>query len=61
MIEEAIASKGWLILIAHDVAKEHSPWGCSPQVLEDAVSKLQAARIEILPIKNAIGWLAFGE
>jgi peptidoglycan/xylan/chitin deacetylase (PgdA/CDA1 family) len=59
MIEAAIASRGWLIFICHDVASEHSPWGCAPQMLEGVVSKLQAARIEMLPIKSALGRVAF--
>jgi peptidoglycan/xylan/chitin deacetylase (PgdA/CDA1 family) len=59
MIEATIAGRGWLIFICHDVERQHSPWGCAPQVLEEAVSKLQAARIEILPVKNALGRVAF--
>jgi peptidoglycan/xylan/chitin deacetylase (PgdA/CDA1 family) len=59
MIEAAAAQRGWLIFICHDVAREHSPWGCTPQTLEEAVSKLQAAKIEMLPIKSALGRVAF--
>jgi peptidoglycan/xylan/chitin deacetylase (PgdA/CDA1 family) len=61
MIEAATAAPGWLIFIGHDVAKEHSPWGCAPETLEAAVAKLQAAGIEILPIKNALGRVAFAQ
>ena len=59
MIEAALANRGWLIIVGHDVANVHSPYGCTPRVLETAVSKLLAAKIEILPIKNALGRAAF--
>ena len=59
MIEATVANRGWLIFIGHDVSREHSPWGCTPQLLEEAVAKLQAAKIEILPIKSALGRVAF--
>lgn len=61
VIEAACAARGWLIFVGHDVAEDHSPWGCAPQTLEAAVSKLRAADIEILPVKNALGRVAFGQ
>lgn len=61
VIEAARAARGWLVFVGHDVAEDHSPWGCTPQTLEAAVSKLQAANIEILPMKNAVGRLAFAQ
>lgn len=61
VIDAARAARGWLIFVGHDVAKDHSPWGCTVQTLEAAVSKLRAANIEIMPIKNALGRVAFGQ
>lgn len=58
VIEDAQASRGWVIFVAHDIADDHSPWGCAPKTLEAAVSKLRAANMDILPVKSVLSRLA---
>ncbi len=43
LIAEAVNRNGWLIFIGHDVSDDHTPYGCAPGVLEDAVSRIKAA------------------
>jgi len=60
VIESAHSNRGWIIFVGHDVSDNHSPRGCTPQTLASALSRLRAANIELLPMKNALGRLAFG-
>jgi peptidoglycan/xylan/chitin deacetylase (PgdA/CDA1 family) len=53
LIEAALRSNGWLIFIGHDVSDSPTPYGCTPAVLEDAVSRIKAAGMEILTV-NAV-------
>jgi hypothetical protein len=38
LILENIESRSWLIFYSHDVSKNPSPFGCTPALLEEAVS-----------------------
>lgn len=59
LIEAAVARNGWLNLFTHDVTDHPTPFGCRPAALAAAVDALQTAGIEILPVKNALGRIAF--
>ncbi len=59
LIVETVAKNGWLTLFTHDVTPQPTPFGCRPSALAAAVDALQAAGIEILPVKNALGRIAF--
>ena len=60
-IAEAKAKTGWLIFFTHDVSDDPTPYGCRPQDLKDVIAALQAADIEILPVKAAAARALFGE
>lgn len=59
LIEETVIRNGWLTLFTHDVADHPTPFGCRPAALAAAIDALAAAGIEILPVKNALGRIAF--
>lgn len=59
LIEEAVAKNGWLNLFTHDVTEQPTAFGCRPAALAAAVDALQAAGIVVLPVKNALGRIAF--
>ena len=60
-VAEAAAAPGWLILFTHDVSDTPTPFGCTPAMLEYALERLQAARIETLPVRHAMARAVFGE
>ena len=52
-IAEAAARCGWLIFCTHDVSPTPSPYGSTPEQLEDAVAAAMAAGCEILTVAEA--------
>jgi peptidoglycan/xylan/chitin deacetylase (PgdA/CDA1 family) len=53
-IEAACARNGWIIFYTHDVTDQPTDYGCHPQDLLDVVQALQAAGVEILPVRDAV-------
>jgi peptidoglycan/xylan/chitin deacetylase (PgdA/CDA1 family) len=47
VLNEAVATNGWLIFYTHDVADKPSPWGCTPGLLRHA---LDAAKLRNMPM-----------
>lgn len=45
----------WLILYTHDVANDHSAYGCTPQEFRETVRWAVASGAEILPVVEAAG------
>jgi peptidoglycan/xylan/chitin deacetylase (PgdA/CDA1 family) len=58
-VRKAKQETGWLILFTHDVSDTPSPYGATPKMLEHALEALQAADIEILPVKHALARAMF--
>jgi len=52
-VEAARATKSWLVFFSHDVAETPSPYGCTPQMLEHALTCVRDAGLEILPVGEA--------
>ena len=50
---------GWLIFFTHDVSEDPSPYGATPGMLNHALDLLQAAHIEVLPVKHALARTLF--
>ena len=59
-LEQVRATNGWLILFTHDVRCNPGRFGCTPDLLSATIDAIQSAGIEILPLKNALGRVAFG-
>jgi peptidoglycan/xylan/chitin deacetylase (PgdA/CDA1 family) len=53
-IRKALDRNGWLIFVGHDICERPSPYGCTPQVLENALRLVSAAGIEILTMDAAL-------
>jgi peptidoglycan/xylan/chitin deacetylase (PgdA/CDA1 family) len=58
-LDEATQRRGWAIFHTHDVEEDPSSWGATVEQLERTVRKALDLGFEILPIRNAIGRLAF--
>lgn len=46
---------GWLIFYTHDVQNTHSPYGCTPALLESAVKLALDNSMEILTVNDVLG------
>lgn len=53
-LEQAKAKNGWVIFITHDVTERPEHWGCTPQMLDEALTESRRAGLEILPVKSAL-------
>ena len=53
-ILRALHNHGWLILYTHGVSDNPGLYGSTPQMLDWALSRLKAARIETLPVRDAL-------
>lgn len=52
-IEKAIKTNGWIIFFTHDIAKNCTPYGSTPEMLEMAIDEVKKAGIEVLSVKDA--------
>jgi peptidoglycan/xylan/chitin deacetylase (PgdA/CDA1 family) len=59
LIRRASETRGWLIFYTHDVSETPSPWGTTPALFEAAVREAVASGCRVLPVRNAIGAVAF--
>ena len=53
-IHRVLHSHGWLILYTHDVSDTPTRYGTTPKRLDWALGRVAAARIEILPMREAL-------
>jgi peptidoglycan/xylan/chitin deacetylase (PgdA/CDA1 family) len=53
-IRRVMHSNGWLILYTHDVSETPSRYGSTPGMLDWALERVAAARIEMLPMREAL-------
>jgi peptidoglycan/xylan/chitin deacetylase (PgdA/CDA1 family) len=53
-IERAARKNAWLVLYTHDVRREPSPWGCTPQALEKLVAHAIGLGFEIQTVARAL-------
>jgi peptidoglycan/xylan/chitin deacetylase (PgdA/CDA1 family) len=53
LVDTNTAARGWLIFATHDVSSNPSPYGCTPQFLEDVVRYVSQAGAELLPVSEA--------
>jgi hypothetical protein len=58
-VENAMASKGWIIFFTHDVSDSPSRFGATPEMLDHALSCVRDRGIDILPVKHALARVAF--
>jgi peptidoglycan/xylan/chitin deacetylase (PgdA/CDA1 family) len=53
-IQRARHEHAWLVFYTHDVSEAPSGYGSTPTMLDWALSRLAAARIEVLPVREAL-------
>jgi len=54
LIEDNAKVNGWLILYTHDVAKEPSAYGCTPEYFAEVLESAVESGAEILTIRDAM-------
>jgi peptidoglycan/xylan/chitin deacetylase (PgdA/CDA1 family) len=54
ILDEALASNGWLIFYGHDVEATPSPYGCSPELLRHALEAAARRKIPALSVADAL-------
>lgn len=60
-VEQAVATRGWIIFFTHDVSETPTPYGATPLMLMHALSTVKEAGIEMLPVKHALARTQFVE
>jgi peptidoglycan/xylan/chitin deacetylase (PgdA/CDA1 family) len=53
-ISRVLHNHGWIVLYTHDVSDNPSPYGTTPAMLSEALDMVVEARIEILPMREAV-------
>jgi len=53
-IDETIHNRGWLVIATHDVADDHTPYGCTPAFFEAVVSHVAKSGAMVLPMAKAL-------
>jgi peptidoglycan/xylan/chitin deacetylase (PgdA/CDA1 family) len=53
-IQRVLHDHGWLILYTHDVSDAPTEYGSTPAMLDWALSRVAAARIPVLPVREAL-------
>jgi peptidoglycan/xylan/chitin deacetylase (PgdA/CDA1 family) len=54
-IARARHDRAWIIFYTHDVSEDPSPFGSTPAMLSEVLDRLAEARIEVLPMREAVG------
>lgn len=58
-IDRAVEQKSWIIFTTHDVSDDCTPYGCTAQMLEWTIRKVQAAGIPIKTCRSAAAYCVF--
>ena len=53
LIDQNCRAGGWLIFVTHDISKEPTPWGCTPDLFKDIVQHSVNSGARILPVFQA--------
>ena len=53
-ITRARHDRAWMVFYTHDVSDDPSPYGSTPAMLSEVLDRLAEARIEILPMREAV-------
>jgi peptidoglycan/xylan/chitin deacetylase (PgdA/CDA1 family) len=53
-IQRVLHARGWLVLYTHDVSDTPTEYGSTPAMLDWALTRVAAARIPVLPMRDAV-------
>jgi peptidoglycan/xylan/chitin deacetylase (PgdA/CDA1 family) len=59
LINDVSRDGGWLIFYTHDVVEAPSPFGCTPTQLSSVVGAALSSDCRVMPVRSAVGALAF--
>ena len=54
LIEQTVRTRGWLVIATHDIADEHTPYGCTPAFFESVVRDAARSGAVIMPVADAL-------
>lgn len=54
LIDRNARRKGWAILYTHDVSRNPSPWGCTPEYFQEALSIVADSGATVLTVAEAV-------
>jgi hypothetical protein len=54
VLDQAVATNGWLIFYSHDVEDEPSPYGCTPGLLRHALDATARRKMPVLSVAEAL-------
>ena len=60
-MDEARRRTGWLILVAHDVSDNPTPWGCTTALFADTLRRALASGCEIVSVREALDRAGIGQ
>lgn len=61
IIDQNCQAGGWLIFATHDVSKDPTRWGCTPELFESIVEYSVKSGAEILPVYQALAALSVSD
>ena len=53
-ITRARHDRAWMVFYTHDIDENPSPYGSTPAMLSEILDRLTEARIDILPMREAV-------
>jgi len=54
LIDRNRQARGWLIFATHDIAENHTPFGCTPEFFENVVQYAISSGAQIVPVVEAM-------
>jgi peptidoglycan/xylan/chitin deacetylase (PgdA/CDA1 family) len=58
-IDVAVRENAWLIFFTHDIDRSPSEWGYQRDAFAKLLDVVEARRVKVLPVKNAVGLARF--
>lgn len=53
-LRKAADAPAWITFFTHDIRKNHSSWGCSPDEMKEIIEMVETSGADVLPIETAI-------
>jgi len=54
LIEQTVQHRGWLVIATHDIAMNHTRYGCTPAFFESVVRAAAASGAQVMPVAEAL-------
>ncbi|MBK7998038.1 MAG: polysaccharide deacetylase family protein [Verrucomicrobia bacterium] len=54
LVDETLRNGGWLVIATHDIADDHTPYGCTPAFFEAVVRHVANSGALVLPMAKAL-------